>query len=54
MSEVDWNSESMLRLTLVIGYGLCIAIVFVHASYNGQHVLIWTLVALIPGFGILF
>lgn len=51
MTEAGWDATNLVRMGLVLGYGLTIAIVFVHASYNEQNVLAWTAVACIPGFG---
>ena len=53
MAETTVNDPDLLRVGLMLAWGVSVAIVFIHASYNEQNVLAWTLVALIPGFGFL-
>jgi len=40
-------------LAIYLGWGLCVAIVFMHASYNDKNVLLSTLLGAVPGLGII-
>ena len=43
-----------VNMGLLMGWGLCIAIVFLHASFSDRNVLFWTVIAVVPIFGIIF
>ncbi len=47
------HQAELIRMAIIIAYGFTVAIVFIHASYNDRNVLLWTLVAAVPLFGII-
>ena len=47
------ESFDYMRLILFLGWGICAAIVFMHASYNDKNVLTSAALGVIPVFGII-
>ena len=54
MLTVQGNEIDLLKMGLLAAWGLTVLIVFFHASYGNQNLLVWTIIAIaLPGLGMI-